>query len=402
MGRFSWLAATGMCAALALPAQEASHPASASGQSAEGALAAPELISRSHEERERSYRAEHRVVLNVLVTDDRGKPASGLTEKDFALLDEGRERQIESFRTANGRLAREQVHVILVLDSVNNSARTIGSERREIETYLSHNRGKIAHPISLAMLSGSGAKVDPPSSDADVLLGELGRLTQNVHGIDCADEANAPGRRMDLPLTRADALSPGDERSTQSLQADCLNRRFLVSVSALNRLAKEQVDVPGRAIVIWLGKGWPVLSGPLFAPDSDAAKMRRFDYLVELSTALREGQVTLDSVSLPELHPVVEKDAFKQSNYAPPTPDAATTGDFALPVLVRQTGGRISEYSKNLGEEIAASLADAETYYVLSFDAAPGPGAGEYHPLEVKVNKPGLTVRTNAAYFAQP
>jgi VWFA-related protein len=391
-----------VCNGQALSAQDVSHSASSSTQLVAQAPDAPSLVPRSHEDRERSYRAEHRVVLNVLVTDDKGKPASGLAENDFVLLDNSQDRQISAFRAANGRLDKEQVHVILVLDSVNNSARTIAAERKEIEKYLSQNRGKIVHPISLAMLSGSGAEVEPPSRDADVLLGNLGRLTQNPHGIDCADEANSPDRRIDIPFTRADALSAHDERGKQAVVADCLNRRFLVSVTALDRIATGQVDVPGRAIVIWLGKGWPILSGPLFAPDSNTAKLRRFDYLVELSTALREAQVTLDAVSFPELHQVAEQDAYKQSNYAPPTPDAATTGDFALPVLVRQTGGRMLEYGKNLAGEIAASIADAETYYVLSFDVSPAAGGGEYHALEVKVTKPGLSVRTNAAYFAQP
>jgi VWFA-related protein len=391
-----------VCAAPALPAQNAPQPATAFEKTVAQTPDAPALVPRSHEERESSYRALHRVILNVLVTDDKGKPASGLTESDFALLDNSEGRQLSSFRAANGRLEKEQVHVILVLDSVNNSARTIAAERKEIEKYISQNRGKIEYPISLAMLSGAGADVNPPSRSADVLLAELARITQNPHGIDCAEEANSPNRRMDIPFTRADALSAHDERTVQVSEADCLNRRFLVSVTALNKLATRQVDVPGRAIVIWFGKGWPVLSGALFGPDSATAKMRRFDYLVELSTALREAQITLDAVSSPEIHPVLEQDAYKKSNYAPPTPDAAATGDFALPVLVKQTGGQMLEYGKNLAGEIAASIADAETYYVLTFDVPPVSGAGEYHALDVKVDKAGMSVRTNAAYFAQP
>ena len=112
--------------------------------------------------------------------------------------------------------------------------------------------------------------------------------------------------------------------------------------------------------------------------------------------------MTLDSVSSPDLFRRPEPGAEKLAADPAPTTDEANTGDFALPNLVRQTGGQILETSKDLAGEIAESIADAESYYVLSFDAAPANGVGEYRTLEVKVNRPGLKVRTNAAYFAQP
>jgi hypothetical protein len=47
-------------------------------------------------------------------------------------------------------------------------------------------------------------------------------------------------------------------------------------------------------------------------------------------------------------------------------------------------------------------IADAGSYYALSFDSAPGGNPDEYRSLQVKVNKPGLTAGTNTAYYAQP
>jgi hypothetical protein len=38
---------------------------------------------------------------------------------------------------------------------------------------------------------------------------------------------------------------------------------------------------------------------------------------------------------------------------------------------------------------------------VLSFDAPPAPGFGEFHTLAVKIDKPGLDVRTNTLYYAE-
>jgi hypothetical protein len=46
-----------------------------------------QLIPRTKEERERRYQAEHRIVLNLQVTDSSGKPVAGLKPEDLELLD---------------------------------------------------------------------------------------------------------------------------------------------------------------------------------------------------------------------------------------------------------------------------------------------------------------------------
>jgi hypothetical protein len=38
----------------------------------------------------------------------------------------------------------------------------------------------------------------------------------------------------------------------------------------------------------------------------------------------------------------------------------------------------------------------------VSFEASPADRRDEYHSLEIKVDKPGLTARTRQGYYAQP
>lgn len=404
MARFGWIGAFSVCLALSLAAQQNPPPAPLAAQPATPAQDSPLLIPRSHEERERSYRAEHRIILNVLVTDAHGKPATDLTQEDFALFDNQEAQKIASFRMTTGRSARERVHVLLMLDSVNDSAKTIGFERKGIEKYLIQNRGKLLYPISLGMLSASGAKVRPPSRDADALIGELDELMHDSHAVDCGEDADRATGRFDLSLNRSDALSPRETSTAQSREADCLNRRFIVSVTALNKLAMDQIDVPGRAIVIWLGAGWPLLTDPIFRADTTFLKRRFYDYLGVIFENLQQGQVTVDAVASPDIlrgAGLLLDDYHKASLISTPSADQASPANMSLPILAYQSGGQILD-SKDLNAEIAASVADAESYYVLSFDAPPAAGVGEYHALEVKVNKPGLKVRTNTAYFAQP
>jgi hypothetical protein len=80
----------------------------------------------------------------------------------------------------------------------------------------------------------------------------------------------------------------------------------------------------------------------------------------------------------------------------------ADLGDLALQVLASQSGGQVLNSSNDLAGEIATCVADTSGFYVLSFDGLPGDGPNEYHALDVKLDKPGLTARTRAGYYAQP
>jgi len=386
-------------------------PASAPSQSP------PILIPRSHDERELQYQARQRVILNVQVTDANGKMVEGLGQNDFSLIDDSRVATIANVRQAAGAASRENVHVLLVLDAVSSSLRTIAALRKEVEKYFTQNRDRLPHPISLVLVSASGIVVDPPSQDADVLIAELNQFTQGVRVMDCSKPAGQPMEDASggtiTPMNRSDSLNSlhsgdgtatGGETAAQFHAADCKENQYVSSMGSLTRLVKGQLDQPGRAIMIWLGPGWPLLSGPGFGPETPAMRRTRFDRLVNLSAYLLRAQVTLDGVGLPDQSGHAEPASQALKATAPRTAGEAGPADVALPTLVRQTGGRIFESSKDVAGEIAACVEDGDAYYVVSFDAAAeaAGGLGQYHSLEIKVNHPGVTARTNSAYFAQP
>jgi hypothetical protein len=80
----------------------------------------------------------------------------------------------------------------------------------------------------------------------------------------------------------------------------------------------------------------------------------------------------------------------------------ALPGNLALQVLATQSGGLVFNSGNDLASKIAECIADANSAYVLTFDALPGDGPNEYHALEVKIDKAGLAARTRSGYYAQP
>ena len=101
MAQLRWLTALFLCFALSSLAQQISPPSETTGQSTAPARTPPiALIPRSHEERENRYQAEHRILLNVLVTNASGQPMTGLKQEDFTILDDGQPQKVASFRAS--------------------------------------------------------------------------------------------------------------------------------------------------------------------------------------------------------------------------------------------------------------------------------------------------------------
>jgi VWFA-related protein len=394
LSRLKWMSALGLCAAVSLAAQVA--PPSPANHAGEGSGQSPRLVPRSHLDRERTYQIQHRIILNVQVTDASGKPATGWEAQDFTLVDDQRPRTNLSFKVVEGAAAA--AHVIVVLDAVNNSARDIANDRKEVQRFLKQSQELLTYPISIAAVSDSGLTLGKPSRDRDAVLNELKDLTSNLQAIGCADEMN-PNETFQALMMPDAVTTPESAR-----QLNCLNQRFIESVAALSKLAEQQVNVPGRVILIWIGPGWPHLYNPQFRHDDAAFRRNLFTQLVHISTALREGQVTLNMICpsdfLRKTESLNEHDKALLNGLQ--NEDEVTAGSLSLQAFAHQSGGQILIEKKNIPDSIAACIADAASYYVLSFDSNAGAGPSEYHALEVKVDKPGVTVRTNTMYYAEP
>jgi VWFA-related protein len=382
-----------LCFLFALPGGTAQAPSPDSDPPVQSAPQ-PQLIPRSHEEREIRYQSLHRIVMNISVTDDSGRSVPGLLAQDFTLLRDEASEPVTSFREVRRVSGHDLDHVILVLDTVNNSLRNIASDKKEIENYLKRGTESLPYPMSIAVVSESGTDVSNPSQDRAVLLRELDALGSRLHTIGCADEVNPNESFL------AVWMPGGVHTPDHTHQLACLNERFIRSLSALRALAVEQKNIPGRAILIWIGPGWPLLNNPQFRPDDEEVKQNFFDNLVGVSQALIEAQVTLDVLSPAGVFRKTELESGHALKGVEKEDDVSANS-LAPQVLARQSGGRIVVYGKNIPEGISACIADLDSYYVLTFNSAPAATPGEYHSLDVKIDKPGLTLRTNSMYYAE-
>ncbi len=316
------------------------------------------------------------LTLDVVVTDKPGKPVGGLQQQDFKLLDNKQPQKILSFDAIQGSVATPDppVEVVLLVDEVNTRFTNVSFERSQIEKFLKRDGGKLSRPVSLAVLS-----------DAGMAMGHV--TTQDGNALAAELEKNQAGLRS---ITRSEGVYGSDDR-------------LGLSLNALEQLANFESPKPGRKLVIWISPGWPLLTGPnIELSDKDQQKL--FNSIVSLSDLMRQARITLYSVD-----PLGTNDAggYRTTYYEEFVKGVKKArqvqlGDLALQVLATQSGGRVLNSDNDITSEIATCIADANDFYVLTFDGLAGDGPNEYHALEIKLDKPGLKALTRTGYYAQP
>lgn len=322
---------------------------------------------------------EGHIKLDVVVNDAAGKPVTGLQPWDFKLLDNDAPRKILSFRAFNDSTVKPQppVEVILVIDTVNLPFAQVAVTRQQIDNFLLENGGHLKQPVTLLLLSDAGIRVQPrPSADGNALVSVVNQIKGSVRSIDSA------------------------------MGGEGMLERFQVCVHAMTTIAENEARKPGRKLLVWVGPGWPILNRQELGSCSEKDQQRYFDGIVELSTRLREARMVVYSVSPANIGAGGSDTSYTllYQNYLKGVKSArqADIGNLALKVLATQTGGQILGPDNNLTAQIDRCVADANEFYRISFDPPPPDHADEYHDLNVQVDQPGLTVRTNTGYYNEP
>jgi VWFA-related protein len=360
------LAFTQQAAPPAAPAAQSPGPA---GQPAAPGAQTPALNPRPSYTPEPAP-AEARMHLDVVVTDKSGKPVPGLELQDFKLKDSNLPTKILSFQAIPGSPSAPPTEVTLVLDGVNLGFQTVARTRDEISKFLRENSGHLAQPVSVIMFTDKGAKVLlQPSTDGNALAAQLDRADSELRVI-----------------SRSEGTYGDIERYQLSLQWAAL-------------IARSEAKRPGRKVLIWAGPGWPLLDRPGLQTSSKG-EQQIFNEIVDLSTTLREGRITLYSVSLGDTNAgtFLYQDFLKGVK----TADRANPSDLALKVIATQSGGRVLGPDNDIAAQVEKCIEDSRSFYTLSFDPPKADKPNEYHDLKIEIGKPGLTARTNTGYYNQP
>jgi len=312
-----------------------------------------------------------RINLDVVVTPKSGPPVGDLQEQDFTLLDNKTPRPIAYFKAVNGR--HSAVEIVLVIDAINASYLNISYQRSQIDKLLRADEGRLTHPMALALFTDRGTQI--------------------------LADFSVDGNALSAALDREDVALRSLTRNSGFWGA---TERWQLSLSALTDLLTAVEPEPGRKIVICVSPGWPLLSGPRIDLDSQMLQ-KIFADVVNLSTQMREGRFTLYNVDpLGPGEPPLRASYYEEFLPGISKPNQAQIGDLGLQVLAVQSGGLAPTPGNDITGALHECLADIEPFYEISFDPAPADHPDEYHRLDIRIARPGLTARTKRGYYAQP
>jgi VWFA-related protein len=310
--------------------------------------------------------------LDVVVAPKSGPAIAGLQQQDFTVTDNKLPQTITSFQAVGGNAAH--VEILLVVDAVNIDFQRVAFAREQIDKFLRADGGHLSQPTSLAFFTDKGVQIQQGvSTDGNALSAVLNQYMIGLRDI---------------------------RRSSQYEGAE----RFNLSLQALGELVAQEAGRPGRKLILWVSPGWPLLSGPATAATIDEKQQQQiFSDIVRLSTQLREARITLYSIDPlgageNELRATYYQEFLKGVR----EPSQVQPGNLALEVVATQTGGLAVNFDNDVSALLRECVADSQAYYELTFDAPPADKGDEYHQLEVKVARPGLTARTRQGYYAQP
>jgi VWFA-related protein len=339
------------------------------------------------------------VVLDVVVTDETGKPVDGLTAKDFQVFEDDKQQRIRSLEppSAHGLPAtsitegiaavfdpaqpasfgRSPVN-ILVLDQLNTHFADSSFARRSLHDYLAAQPALLPEPTTLLSVYDNRFKLFQAfTRDRDALLRAL---------------ASAPTEyAWKLEINGKTEYGPV-ERLDQSLRA-------------LEDIAQSYARIPGRKNLIWVGGGFPTIDPTIL--DRDEAQEVK-DTLQHVTDVLLDTRITLYAVDpTSSAAGMTEITDETQQAFADVAGDSLSgnfdpfgaNDDFNR--LGPVTGGRVVRGKNDIAQQIASSADLGANFYTISYTPSSSiETAAQYRKIRVVCLRPGLTATTRGGYYS--
>lgn len=341
------------------------------------------------------------VQVSVIVTDKQGKPIRDLKAEDFTLKDGGNLQTISVFSaeerggsqydstplppdTYSNRLARKtgepNAITVILLDGINTHISDQSYARSQILRFL----GQIdaSDPVALMTMTSREVRVlHGPTRQRRSLIENL----QKYKGENSAALEASTTSPADTGLAELNAfLDEGNERVADFF----LQTRAYNTVSALKAVAGYLARFPGRKNLIWVSGAFPIS----FGYDRGQRPFRMSPERQSFYSNV-EGAAKAISNANVAVYPVDARGLMT---------DASALGSSidTMNLLASRTGGRAFYNRNDIDTAVKTVVADSQVTYLLGYYPTHGKWNGNFREIRVKVNRPGVVVRTRAGYFA--
>lgn len=361
------------------------------------------------------------VQVDVSVVDKNRRPVGGLTQSDFTILEDGKPRPVVAFvpvELAEGSALQPSAPWMrdVAPDVTTNR---IGLQGRLVvimfDWSIRFEDQALAKKIAAAAVDQLGAD-DLAAVIFSSPFGNVG--TPQNFTADRSRLLAAIHQNFALALHNPPHGPGHDPRNTNEVMiddpegyesGDCHCR--VCVPETIGRVADAVRDVQGRRkILLFIGtyfriyealKGPQSRQGPAFTPGLDG---KQVIYPGECSAPLKSARekmqrsTSLANLTIHTVDPVgVETEGNSPLGGAKV---AMLERQDDLRALAEMTGGRSVMNTGAPQEHLAELFEESHSYYLLAFTPGDRQSNGKYHKIDVKVNRPGVSVRTRSGYYA--
>ena len=286
---------------------------------------------------------------------------------------------------------------ILLFDSLNTDRQSLVKARKELLLYLS--KLPAGSRVALYTLDSELHLVHGFTEDPGELIEAAQQLSSTQHLM----FSNARGLSEDLAMTKEAGLlkNPQMYRAVAKfLWAETEAKeesRTLITMEALNQLARNVAIFPGRKNLIWISGGLP------FNPTSTAPQMEK------TASLLAATEIAVYPIDVRGVAYMGADGAARDSEIFGQTESYDTSSgqnDELLSVretmtkIATLTGGRAYYNRNDLEGAIGDSVESGSNYYALAYRPENGHWNGKFRKITLKTSRPDVKVQSRPGYYA--
>jgi VWFA-related protein len=373
-----------------------------------------------------SFRVATRLIqVNVIVTDHRGAPVTGLARDAFEILDQGLPQKLAFFSEqkpapANPAAQTERKSAmvfsnrpdenapgprsvtVVLFDRLNTRFEDAGFAKARLEKFL----GGVRADDRIALYG---------LSDRLVILHDF---TEDAAALKRALDEFKPAETMETKETTFKESRTGhpamdflNNRGDQTASDISMTGRVLETAAALEAIAHHLAGIPGRKNLVWVSNAFPINIGT-FQRRIPGARPQKDDYSAQVdkaAQALSNADVSIYPVDAQGLMPPqgdynavnARQQGVRQLSLTLPTTDLAPIAEReTMQNLADTTGGLIFFDTNDIGGAVRRAIDDSAYTYTVGYYPDHGEWDGKFREIKVKVNRPGVEVRSRRGYLA--
>jgi VWFA-related protein len=398
------------------------------------------------------------VIVDVVVTNDKGEPVKGLKASDFQVLEDGKPQKVDFFEGHNTKtlppgafapLPQMPPNVytnvppappsdavnVLMLDMLNTPEQNFAKARADVMQFLKNVKpGTRMAIVTLADKVNivTGFTSDPSTIYAalsDTNKGQQGQVSQSLNTR--ADEAtkNASVAFQQSSNVGQSTASIQALQSAYVTQQDFASRnRTLMTLEALRHLAKFLGNVPGRKNLIWFSSDFPVYLLP------NLSERGNNDYNLVPNSIVRKTADELTAARV-AVYPIQAAGLVNESWFSADSGGAGNTPTYTgsqgasnlagatnaivsdtlrsdaglranitaeMNQLAADTGGKAYYNSNDLATATASAIAHGSDYYALTYSPTNQKLDGKYRKIDIRIPDTKYHLSFRRGYNADP